>query len=149
MKKTLPLIIILISLSLLGLIFMQASWLNNLLELRGGQVLNKVREVGVGVVEDIRKAAYHGPTIRFPKRPGLGISSDFLKMIKPQTIGDRYSKDDIYKKLRNGFETEDLKHLQFEFAVSDNNDELEMQTNAFVKAFTGTSSSDIFFGIII
>jgi two-component system phosphate regulon sensor histidine kinase PhoR len=138
MKKTLPLIIILISLSLVGLIFLQGSWLNNLLELRREQIANKAKEVAINVGVDMRKVAYSGPYIGIPKRPGSRLGSIFLKMTKPQTIEDRYTKDDVYKKLRDAFDKENLQRLQFEFAITDNNDEIELQSSSFTKAYWDT-----------
>lgn len=138
MKKTLPLIVILISLSLIGLIVLQASWLKNLLELRSEQILHKTNDVAIYVASDIRKAAYGGPSIRIPKRPGLRIAPDFLKILKPQTIADRYSKDDINKKVKDAFAAEQLQRLHFEFAITDNNDEIEIQSNAFAKEYWDT-----------
>jgi two-component system phosphate regulon sensor histidine kinase PhoR len=58
MKKTLPIIVVLITLSLLGLIALQASWLKNLLEVRQSQLLNKVKDATTLVANDLSKAAF-------------------------------------------------------------------------------------------
>ncbi|MEI2709952.1 MAG: hypothetical protein V9E96_13225 [Chitinophagaceae bacterium] len=60
MKKTLPIIVVLITLSLLGLIALQASWLKNLLEVRQSQLLNKVKDATTLVANDLSKAAFSG-----------------------------------------------------------------------------------------
>ncbi|MBS1638744.1 MAG: HAMP domain-containing histidine kinase [Bacteroidetes bacterium] len=141
MKKTFPIIVLLVSLSLLGLIAMQYSWLNNLLALRKEQVLTKTDQVGVNIVTELQKVAYNGPSLRFPKKQTFRLGNDFLRLLKPQSIQDKYSKNDIYKKIRDAFDDEGLKKLQFEFAVTDNNDEIEMQTTDFAKAFWDTTYS--------
>ena len=138
MKKTLPLIVILISLSLVGLIILQVSWLKNLLALRSEQVIHKTSDVAIAVVSDIRKAAYSGPSIRIPRRPGFRLPQGFLNITKPQSIADRYSKDDIFNKIKDAFEKENLSRLQFEFAITDNNDEIEIQSTSFAKAYWDT-----------
>lgn len=101
MKKTLPLIILLVSLSLVGLITMQYSWLNNLLALRRAQLYGKVEKITLQLGEQLSNAAYGGPSLKLPKRQGLG--SEFLRLIKPQLIRDRFTKDDIHKKNKRRF----------------------------------------------
>ncbi len=120
---------------------MQYSWLHNLLALRKEQVLAKTDQVGINIASELQKTEYTGPTLRFPKRPMLKLGNDFLRLLKPQAIQDRFSKNDIYKKIRDAFDNEGLKKLQFEFAITDNNDEVEMQTTDFAKAFWDTTYS--------
>jgi two-component system phosphate regulon sensor histidine kinase PhoR len=133
MKKTLPLIILLVSLSLVGLITMQYSWLNNLLALRRAQLYGKVEKITLQLGEQLSNAAYGGHSLKLPKRQGLG--SEFLRLIKPQLIRDRFTKDDIHKKIRDAFDNADLKQFDFEFAIVDKDDEYEMRSNNFHIAF--------------
>lgn len=116
---------------------LQASWLKNLLALRSEQIIHKTGDVAIVVATDIRKAIYNGPTIRIPKRPGLRMT-DFLKITRPISIADRYSREDIYKKIRDAFDKENLSRLNFEFAVTDNNDEIELQSGSFTKEYWDT-----------
>lgn len=149
MKKTLPLIVVLISLSLLGLILLQASWLKNLLAVRQEQLHRKVKEAGVNVVIDVSKSIHFGPVLRLPRKPGFRIANDFLKLIKPATIQDRFSQQDIYNKLREAFDKAEIKQLNFEFAVTNDNDEFEMKSGGFEKEFWDTiNNKRIFIPIV-
>jgi two-component system phosphate regulon sensor histidine kinase PhoR len=92
MKRTFPIIIILISLSLLGLLLLQASWLNNLIKVREGQLNNKLSANGLTVAADLYKKVYSGQSVRSRKSGLGGFNADFhLHVIKPLTIGEKFS----------------------------------------------------------
>ncbi|WP_288096790.1 HAMP domain-containing sensor histidine kinase [Hydrotalea sp.] len=138
MKKTLPLIVVLISLSLFGLFLLQASWLKNLLAVRQEQLQRNVKEACVNVAIDLSKSMHYTPSLRFPKRPGFRIANDFLSLIKPPAISDRFSQQDVDHKLRSAFHKANIKDLNFEFAITNNNDEVEMKSAGFEKEFWDT-----------
>lgn len=138
MKKTLPLIVVLISLSLFGLFLLQASWLKNLLAVRQEQLQRNVKEACVNVAIDLSKSMHYTPSLRFPKRPGFRIANDFLSLIKPPAISDRFSQQDVDHKLRSAFHKANIKDLNFEFAITNNNDEIEMKSAGFEKEFWDT-----------
>ncbi|WP_253810466.1 sensor histidine kinase [Hydrotalea flava] len=138
MKKTLPLIVVLISLSLFGLFLLQASWLKNLLAVRQEQLQRNVKEACVNVAIDLSKSMHYTPSLRFPKRPGYRIANDFLSLIKPPAISDRFSQQDVDHKLRSAFHKANIKDLNFEFAITNNNDEIEMKSAGFEKEFWDT-----------
>lgn len=138
MKKTFPLIVVLISLSLLGLFLLQASWLKNLLEVRQEQLQRNVKEACINVAVDLSKSMHYIPSLRFPKRPGFRIANDFLSLIKPPAISDRFSQQDVDHKLRTAFQKANIKDLNFEFAITNNNDEIEMKSPGFEKEFWDT-----------
>ncbi|PZX63638.1 two-component system phosphate regulon sensor histidine kinase PhoR [Hydrotalea sandarakina] len=138
MKKTFPLIVVLISLSLVGLFLLQASWLKNLLAVRQEQLQRNVKEACINVAVDLSKSMHYTPSLRFPKRPGFRIANDFLSLIKPPAISDRFSQQDIDQKLRSAFHKSNIKDLNFEFAITNNNDEIEMKSPGFEKEFWDT-----------
>ena len=133
MKKALPLIVILISLSLLGLILLQVSWLNNLLEIRQGQLYSKFSNASARVAIDLSKGNGNMPIIKVPKRLGFGrFNPDISRLIKPPLVGERYSLTNIQAKLQEAFENEDIHNIKFEFGVIDGNSDLEMYSKNFL-----------------
>lgn len=139
MKKTFPIIIILISLSLFGLILLQVSWLQNLLEVTQNQFDNNLNEVGASVSKELSKKVYTGQVLRLPRRGGLTFSSDFHKyLLKPPTVDEKFTLQEIHTKLRAGFDGGNLKNLQFEFGVTDSYDDYEMYTRGYEKEFWDT-----------
>ncbi|HPH23986.1 MAG TPA: HAMP domain-containing sensor histidine kinase [Chitinophagaceae bacterium] len=139
MKKTLPIIVVLITLSLLGLIALQASWLKNLLEVRQSQLLNKVKDATTLVANDLSKAAFSGPTIRLPRRqPKVHAAELAFKILRPVSIEDKFTKQEIFAKLKHAFDAEELKHMKFEFAITNSEGDYEMQSTNYEKEFYDT-----------
>jgi len=139
MKRTFPVIIILISLSLFGLILLQVSWLQNLLEVTKTQLDNNFTEVGVSVSKDMSKTVYSGQMLRLPRRGGLTFSSDFhLHVLKPPTVEEKFTPQEVEGKLRKAFDRVNLKDLQFEFGITNTTDDYEMYSKGYEKEFWDT-----------
>jgi two-component system, OmpR family, phosphate regulon sensor histidine kinase PhoR len=145
MKRTFPIIIILISLSLLGLLLLQASWLNNLIKVREGQLNNKLSANGLTVAADLYKKVYSGQSVRSRKSGLGGFNADFhLHLIKPLTIGEKFSVDEVAAKLRKEFLTDEWHHLEFEFAIYSSPTEIEMLTGGYEQASLDTGVNKLF-----
>ena len=139
MKKALPSIVILISLSLLGLIILQVSWLNNLLTIREGQLNTKFRIASTKVAIDLNKGNGNMPIIKKPKRLGFGrFNPDIPRLINPPTVEERFSLSDIYNKLQEAYDNEDIHNLKFEVAVINGNSFLELFSKNFEKEYYDT-----------
>ncbi|MDE3235718.1 MAG: HAMP domain-containing histidine kinase, partial [Bacteroidota bacterium] len=134
------LIVVLISLSLLGLILLQTSWLNNLLEVRKVQLYGRVQTAASKVAVDFSRVVHSGGSsgTRLPQRKGFKFGIDLSRFLRPLSIEDRFSQRDVYNKLRTAFDEVDLKNLQFEFAITNVNDEFEMQSAQFETEFLDT-----------
>jgi two-component system phosphate regulon sensor histidine kinase PhoR len=106
MKRIFPIIVLLITLSLLGLILLQVSWFKNMLILRQEQLLSKVEEVGFDVALELSVQASSAPTLKIPRNPRLGglLSEDFGFGIGRPTISQNYSFFEINEKLQKKFE---------------------------------------------
>ncbi|MEN9685645.1 MAG: hypothetical protein RLZZ28_1431 [Bacteroidota bacterium] len=138
MKRTFPAIIILISLSLLGLILLQRSWLLNLLELTESQLYTKAEFATDDVGSELSKSVYNGQ-LRLPRRGGLTFSSDFhLHALKPPTVEEKFSLNELQTKLVAAFERKGLHNLKFEFAVTNSSDDYEMFSRDFPEQFYDT-----------
>ena len=117
MKKSFSIITVLITISLIGIIGIQYSWLKNVAAIRKDQIAGKVDMVEFEVVEALvdEKMQY------VPQLPVDGLPKDgqeqLLEMIRPQTIAERFSVSEIQNKFEKAFETNGLKGAKFQFAV--------------------------------
>jgi two-component system phosphate regulon sensor histidine kinase PhoR len=150
MKRTLPLIVILISLSLLGLILLQVSWFNNLLEVTNTQVYNKINAAGIAVSADLSKGTYTGTVSRSFRRGGFGLGTEFqLRILRKPTVEEKFALEEVRSKIQAAFDKENLSKLKFEFAILNANDDYEMLTNDFEKEFWDTTNNKRFFIAIV
>jgi two-component system, OmpR family, phosphate regulon sensor histidine kinase PhoR len=116
MKKIFPIITILISLSLLGLIFFQFLWIKSARDAKDIQVeehiLFAMRDAGEVLSQD------NSSIIPFGKKSDIFSPSDKLQLqyFKPSVM-QRFSKEDIAQIIRNAFNKNTLEKYPFEFAV--------------------------------
>jgi two-component system, OmpR family, phosphate regulon sensor histidine kinase PhoR len=137
----LPIIIGLISLSLIGIVFIQILYLQNMLLLREEQVRQKVFEVTKTVAEEL--AQYKG-TPSTPNKTITGFGDDFsFELTKPYNVGHRFTAQEIYDKIRLAFEAQEMKNLHFEFGLATFNrgvlGYMERQSNNFAEWYEDTS----------
>jgi two-component system phosphate regulon sensor histidine kinase PhoR len=131
MKRTFPAIIILISLSLVGLILLQKSWIDNLLEVTANQLASKIQISVAEVGSDLSRNVYNRQ-LRLPRRQGLSFSSEYHPhLLNPPKVDEKYSTAEVYDKLKISFESKGIRNMAFEFAVVDVNEEIEMSTKNF------------------
>ena len=119
---------------------MQASWLNNLIEVREGQLNNRLSSNGLKVAADLYKTVYSGQIIHPKKRMGEFNADFHLHIIKPLTIGEKFSVDEVSAKLRKEFLTDEWRDLKFEFAIYSSVPEIEMLTNGYDKVSLDTAN---------
>src|SRR6478736_3390404 len=143
MKKVFPIIIILISLSLIGIIVIQINWFKNQLVIQQERFIDKADKAGFDVSEDLSKHVMTGNSLKLGKRQGLQMFPDDLpfNISRTPTISDRYTTTEIQGKLDKAFKKEGLENLRFEFAVTSNSDDflLEMQSANFDKESADTN----------
>jgi two-component system, OmpR family, phosphate regulon sensor histidine kinase PhoR len=149
MKRTLPLIVILISISLLGLVVLQVSWVKNILELRKGQILSKVDEAGVAVSADLSRAMYTLPGKRsLLKR--FGIGSDLsMRLLKTPSVAEKFSKKDIEEKISQALKGSGIERVDVEFAIINMYGNAEMVSSNFAQKFYDTTHNKLRFYAII
>ncbi|MEY3058755.1 MAG: hypothetical protein RL000_107 [Bacteroidota bacterium] len=106
-----------ITISLIGIIIIQYSWLNNVAAIRKDQIASKVDMVEFEVVEAlVDEKMQYAPQLPVDVLP-KGAQEQLLELIGPQTIAERFSAADIQKKFEKAFEANGLKGAKFEFAV--------------------------------
>src|SRR5437868_15025612 len=109
MKKVFPIIIVLISLSLVGIIVIQINWFKNQLVIQQERFIEKVDKAGLNVADELSKHAMTGGLkLGVNKRQGLQLFPDNLSFNigRPPTIADRYTAAEIYDKLVKAFNKE-------------------------------------------
>src|SRR6185503_12204046 len=116
MKRTFTIITILISLSMIGIIVIQVSWIKNMVMLREEQIKHSVEESAKTVAGQLaeHKGSYAaGNTMR-----GLLTDEFVLDFSKPLNIGQRVDMDEVKKKFVKAFLANDLKDIRFEFGIA-------------------------------
>ena len=136
MKRIFPVIIVLITLSLLGIIVLQVSWFRDMTELRQEQLTQKVEDAVFEVGAELSKHASSAPYMKIPRKPNLSlVPEDYgIGYMRP-TISQHYSDFEIKEKLQKAFNEKDLKNLHFEFAVTTNaaSYNIEIKSENFIK----------------
>jgi two-component system phosphate regulon sensor histidine kinase PhoR len=141
MKKTFPVIFVLIALSILGILFIQISWLQGLMFLQKNQLSDKLNQSGVLVSNDVSKKVNSGLSFRLPKK-GLGLNDDYhLHNFEETTISDIYDSKEMQKKIQLALEKYGLKDLPFEFAIADKKGNIEMKSKKFEDVFSDEVNS--------
>ena len=137
MKKTFPVIIVLITLSIIGILFIQITWLQGLFLLQRNQLSEKINQTGLLVVTDIGKKMNSGLSFRLPKRGRLSLESEYhLHKFDESTIADMYDYKELNQKIKSAFDKFEISDLHFEFAVADKKSILELRSNNFDDSFT-------------
>lgn len=121
MKRILPVIIVLITASLIGIIFIQVSWIRNMLVVKEEQLSEHVIKAMNKVGEELMEQKFALPNIKKQGfRPGFMMPSDQLmnELMKPSTIAKNFTAFEIEEKLRKAFVENNIKDTKFEFAVT-------------------------------
>jgi two-component system phosphate regulon sensor histidine kinase PhoR len=118
-KRIFTIIIILISISLIGIIFIQLSWLNNMVLLRQEQIKEKIVRAVNMVGEEL--TAYKGtyPINNNSNRTGTLFQDDFtLDFLKPTMLGKKFTGQELEKMIRDAFISVGLDDVKFEFMLN-------------------------------
>ncbi len=145
MKRIFTVITVLISISLIGIIFIQLSWLRNMILLTEEQIKEKVVQAIFKVGDEL--AQYKGNYLTTNRRPNSGnifqeeISREF---IHPITLGKRFSAAELNDKIKEAFRSVELKNIKFEFALATLSprtgmwDKIEKQSQNFATEYDDT-----------
>jgi two-component system phosphate regulon sensor histidine kinase PhoR len=139
MKKTFTLIIILITLSLIGIIVIQVSWIKNMLLIKKEQVRDNVSMAMFEVVDELVEEKSKFPSLVSPKIMSEWPRDQLLNLMRAPTVAQRYKVKGIQEKLRKAFEKHKLQDTRFEFAIisSTNTFGYEMQSANFEQSYEG------------
>ena len=119
MKKILPVIIILITVSMIGLVYLQYTSINNMVTARQEQLNEHGQNVVKNVGSDLEQPAEPNGFIRKPQG-GFNLDDNplGLELLRPTTIAQRFTPFEIQEKLTNAFRQEGLDKVHFEFFVA-------------------------------
>ena len=121
MKRIFPLIILLVTLSLVGIIVIQVSWFRSMLLVKEEQLADRiVKAMGI-TGEELMAQKGTLPSLKNKRtRPNLTWPSDQLMMelMKPSTISEKFTTFEVQEKLRKNFNAHGLKDTPFEFVIT-------------------------------
>ncbi|MFN0083342.1 MAG: sensor histidine kinase [Ferruginibacter sp.] len=144
MKKTFPIITILITISLLGLIFFQVLWLKSVKNYREQRLKDNVTKATALSASRLtnEKLAFN-----YPKKNDLLITPDRLQFdFRKHSVMQRFSKEEIYNIVKESLGSNDLKDVRFEFAVTD--DQItgdQVNSENFINAFQDSANNLLYF----
>ncbi len=122
MKKNFTIIFILISISLVGIIYIQWNWITTMVENKEEELHHKLVDVTTDVARDLiedKKTELSGnPLLHAPQGFGFRPSEQFMQeLMKPPLISQKYSYQEMTEKLRKAFVYRGLKDTKFEFCI--------------------------------
>ncbi|HPH99069.1 MAG TPA: HAMP domain-containing sensor histidine kinase [Chitinophagaceae bacterium] len=142
MKRILPIIISLITLSLIGIIVLQVSWFSSMLKLKKEQLLEHVDKA---MLEVSKQLAYKGNPASIKSKNDFEIYPpenllSIFNAFKPPSIAQRFNHFEINEKIQKAFTNQGIKNIKYEFAVAANANlvTIEMQTDGFEHASEDT-----------
>lgn len=143
MKKIFPIIIGLISLSLVGIIVIQVLWLKNMVLLRQEQMRHRIQD---GVTLAGNTLVQHKSNYNYNVDPKTfhNLITDELEYLRPNTIGQRLTTTQITDIIKKAFHTYDLDEVKFEFGVANatGTGVMEKQSKNFVNVYNDNSPKD-------
>jgi len=124
LKKIFPVIVVLITLSLIGIIYIQINWILTMVENKSEElhqhIASTVAKVAQGLVDE-RGNVSSSRILRLKPgavwRPTDPLISELLRV---PPITQSYSPDDINNRLRKAFDKDGLKRVGFDFSLISN-----------------------------
>ena len=120
MKKVFPIIIALITLSLISIVLIQVSWIKSMIQVEEKQFEEKVQKATGVVCTELSE--YKGNmlsqgTATFPWKQDQFT----LDMLRPTTVASRFTATQLNDKIRKAFSDNGLAKIRFEFALASTN----------------------------
>jgi two-component system phosphate regulon sensor histidine kinase PhoR len=137
MKKIFKLITVLITISLIGIIVIQYSWLKNVMKIQQDRVADLVEVVEYEVVEAlVEEKMQYTPSLPADVLPE-GAQEQIREMLSKHSLADQFSVEDINKKIEKSFADNGLAGAKFQFAVFSNttSGDVDMASPEFEKHY--------------
>lgn len=153
LKKIFPIIFVLISLSLIGSIYIQINWILTMLENKQEELHHKLVDATGYVAQELVSQRGNNASKVLRLRPGLWRPSDpfTMELMRVPTVVERYTADDISDKIRKAFNMVGIKNTRFEFSVSSdpggsdlNFHPQELRSKNFLKSIEDTVNNNFF-----
>lgn len=144
-KNTFYIIIVLLVAAVLGIIYIQINWLNNMLKLKKDEIEQNLR-VNVWTILSNELTQYRG--LNAPNKTNSPFDNFSIENPKPYSIGSRFTTQDIYEKIKSAFATYHLENIPFEFGLSTEGvggmDYFERKSGNFVQWYADSASHQFF-----
>ena len=132
----------LITLSLLGIIYIQINWLNNMVLLRKDQIDQKVRDIAKQVGEELSQ--FKGTAPSPGSKPFLDLNNFSLDYPRTYNVSQRFTTQELYEKIKANFVAAELENIPFEFALvtlkNETIGQMERQSNNFTAWYEDTAN---------
>ncbi|HEX6848092.1 MAG TPA: HAMP domain-containing sensor histidine kinase [Chitinophagaceae bacterium] len=120
MKKTFPIIIALILVSLIGIILIQISWIRNMIVVEEKQFSEKIIAATRMVGDELSEykgnmLSQSNSTLPWKQNPST------LDMLRPSTVASRFTTAQLTDKLKRAFVINGLAKIRFEFTLATTN----------------------------
>jgi two-component system phosphate regulon sensor histidine kinase PhoR len=124
LKKIFPVIVVLITLSLLGIIYIQVSWIKSAVLIKQEQLFQRAVSMSNDVYNDMmyrRQAAVQfrldNNAMKDPAVATKGFNLDMNRMAYTPAVSDFFSAADVKRCIRNNMRKNHLDSTSFEFAI--------------------------------
>jgi len=122
LKKNFTIIFILISASLVGIIYIQWNWITTMVENKEEELQHKLVDVTTDVARELieyKQTALSGSQLlRSPQGFGFRPSEQFMQeLMRPPLISQKFSYQEMSDKLKKAFAYRGLKDTKFEFCI--------------------------------
>ena len=156
LKKIFPVIVVLITLSLIGIIYIQINWILTMIENKKEElhqnILVEVAKVGQGLA-DGRNSMAGSRILRFKPGPVWRPDPLTTELQRVPPITQSYSVEEVAGRLRKAFDKAGLKNVTFDFSLisnsasSDQNfhSQDELQSPDFIREYNDSNRNWQFF----
>ncbi len=124
LKKIFPIIFLLITLSLIGIIYIQINWILTMNENKREELNHHMVDAVHNVAQGLIAQRPSSPTFKTSRlKPGTNWQPAdplSMEMMRTPPITQNFTKEEIYSRLRKAFDNGGLKKAHFEFSVYSN-----------------------------
>jgi two-component system phosphate regulon sensor histidine kinase PhoR len=139
-KRIYPIIFILISISLIGIIIIQFLWIKNVRNVQEDRLKEKVDKAAEIVGEQLKE--FKGSFPATNRMGGVNILDNFsIELLKPVTVAQRFTVAELEQKMKAALKQVRLENTPFEFGLasfslrSNSLGQLERNSKSFAKVF--------------
>ncbi len=140
LKKIFPVLIVLIALSVLGVIILQISWLNNQFMIQQERYIEKAGQAAYNVKEDIGRQVMSSPSRVGRLSHLLPIDVEPFVITRP-SVASRFTAIEIGNKIRKALNDQGLTDVTFEFGITNMHSDgrtTELQSKNFTTEYLDT-----------
>lgn len=124
LKKIFPVIFLLITLSLVGIIYIQINWIVTMIENKREELQHHMVDAVSNVAQGLIAARDNAPGLKTLRlKPGANWRPTdplIMEMMRTPPITQNFSPEEINSRLRKAFNNEGLKNAHFEFSLYSN-----------------------------